>query len=373
MERVNIIVTSDDDYIQHLGVMLTSLLENTKYQKFIDIYFLDHGIEKVNKDALLSIVEDKYQLNLYFIELNKEIFKDFYISQHINQVTYYRIIAPNILPSHLKKVIYLDSDMVFVDDIKDLNDISLETYTIGAVIDPQGYERFEELNIKSKKYFNAGMLVIDLEQWKRRKYTEKLIEYINSNMELLKYWDQDALNAVLQNDWVQIHPKWNILTSYYEMNLVGSEYDEAFKNPGIIHYTTFKKPWKILCDHPLKDLYNKYLRKTEWKDYSVIPKEVIDFILNSDDVYIFGASKFGQLFYEGLCNNQKTIRGYLDNDKNKWGTFLQGVEVFAPEVLKTLNTQHSKVIICSMYADEISLQLRNLGLTEGNFLVISYL
>lgn len=372
MERINIVVTSDDQYIQHLGVMLTSLFDNTNYKDDIDIYFLDHGIADENKKSIESIVEQNEGANLYFVKLDKEIFENFYISEHINQVTYYRIMAPMLLPRTIKKAIYLDSDIIVKDDIKILFSSELDGYTVGAILDPQGYERFEELNITTNRYFNAGILVIDLVRWRDLNYTEKLIDFINSNARILRYWDQDALNALLNKDWKSLHPRWNILTSYYDLNVKGNQYEEVFKSPGIIHFTTFKKPWGIICEHPLKNEYYTYLNKTEWADYSPIPKNVQKFLDNTAEVYIFGTGALGKAVYENLDKYQNKVIGFIDNDQTKWESYLYTLKILSPEILRTCNKEVTTVLVCSMYKDEICSQLQTLGFNDKDYITINY-
>lgn len=371
MNRTNIVVTSDDNYIQHLGVMLTSMFDNTHYAKSIDIYFLDHGIEEKNKNSIIKICE-KYGSNLFFVQLNKDIFKNFHVSEHINQVTYYRIIAPKLLPQDVQKLIYLDSDVIVEGDIYDFFNCDISGYTIGAIHDPHGYERIKELKIKNNRYFNAGVLLINVNRWRELNYTEKLINFININNSILRYWDQDALNALLYEDWTKLHPKWNLQTSFYNHEINGEEYQEAFQSPGIIHFTTFKKPWGLLCEHPLKHQYYKYLIKTEWADYSPLPNNVQQILKSNSNIYIFGAGGLGKAFYSNLFNHSVKVIGFIDNDQKKWESKLFDKVIFSPEILNN-NMDDTKVIVCSMYADEISNQLIDLGLQYENIVKIKYL
>jgi predicted O-methyltransferase YrrM len=86
--------------------------------------------------------------------------------------------------------------------------------------------------------------------------------------------------------------------------------------------------------------------------------------VSNGNLIIFGASTLGNSAYHALKISYN-IQCFCDNDKNKWGKKLNGVEIKSPDILT--NEKNVRVIIASMYSEEIGRQLRKLGI--GNFYI----
>ena len=66
----------------------------------------------------------------------------------------------------MKRVIYLDCDMLICGSIAELWYQPLGTAIVAAVVDP-GFTQHAVLGLESTApYFNFGMLLIHLEQWR---------------------------------------------------------------------------------------------------------------------------------------------------------------------------------------------------------------
>src|SRR5690606_24173790 len=101
---------------------------------------------------------------------------------------------------------------------------------IGAAQEPfaivgKNIRNFKELNLNGDAgYFNSGLLIIDMVQWRAKNITEKVLRCIQDNQKFTFYPDQYGLNVILANDWFSLDPRWNTF----------SNFDEA--DPHIIHY-----------------------------------------------------------------------------------------------------------------------------------------
>jgi len=298
MGKIRVISVVDENYAQHLGVMLCSLFEHQKSNSKLDVYIVDAGISEKNKSKLKQVGE-RYDTAITFLKVDKSIYKNFKISHHVNSSVYYRISIPKILDSSIKKVLYLDCDLIIKKDISELWNIDISKYFIAAVENPK-FNRYNNLKIPiNAKYFNSGVMLINLEKWRQHNIAHRVIKFIKDNPEKIILWDQDALNAILYNGWKELPPKWNQQTIMFEIdvsetNFTKAKFTEATENPAIIHYTTSSKPWHYTNEHPLKNEYYKYLKKTPWRKYSppdknfinilkkiskkILPKFMIDFI-----------------------------------------------------------------------------------------------
>lgn len=274
-ENISIVTVSDDNYSQHLGVMLFSLLDNSRFNKQKNIFVIDDNISQINKTKLRDTVQ-QFGAKIFFKQINNEKYKNFKVSGHISLATYYRISIPEIVNSSIKKVIYLDCDLIVKNDILELWQNDISNYYIGAVENPKFNRQFQLGMPMDSRYFNSGVMIMNLEKWRKDNISDKVVDFLKENKDKTLLWDQDGLNAILFGKWKQIHPKWNLQTKFFKINyddtnFKENEFTDAIKNPSIIHYTNPSKPWHYLNKHPLKNEYYKYLKKSYWKKY--IPKD----------------------------------------------------------------------------------------------------
>ncbi|WP_082252863.1 glycosyltransferase [Bacillus sp. FJAT-27251] len=254
-DTIRIVTVSNNTYAKHLAVMLNSLLKNKKSRNPIKIYVIDSNISKENKLQLKKITK-KYKAKIFFKRVNPALYSEFPTYAYVTQETYYRISIPDFFKK-TDKVLYLDSDIIVKGDITKLWKTDISQYYLGAVEDPwikTGDPRNEDLLMPSdSKYFNAGVLLINLKKWRKHRIKNKIIEFIKTYSSNIKYCDQDALNAVLYDQWLPLDSKWNFQTPHLS--------DPSLKiKPAIIHYTGDNKPWISYSTHPLKKIYLKYKR-----------------------------------------------------------------------------------------------------------------
>lgn len=259
-----IVTATNDAYARHLAVMLTSLLEHCKSRELLEIYVIDGNLSESVKEKLEKTVA-RYGQRIHFLKVEDQWFESFAIYpkfDYLTKETYYRIAIPRLLPSHVTKAIYLDCDMIVEQDIAKLWRTDLGKYWLAAVDtsdlwDAKGRRRRTrriELPADSP-YFNAGVLYINIKQWRKHQVMEQLIAFIAHPPHPLKYMDQDALNAVVHRKWIKLHPKWNCTTRRLR--------EKPPKKAAIIHFTGRRKPWNT-ADHPYAALYQKYMKLSMW-------------------------------------------------------------------------------------------------------------
>ncbi|MBL7813561.1 MAG: glycosyltransferase family 8 protein [Saprospiraceae bacterium] len=279
-ETISIVVTIDDKYVQHCAVMLTSLFTFNRHLDF-KIYVIYDTIRLKNHKRLQLTVE-KYGYSVLFIQNNNQVFEEAFISDHISKATYLRLLIPDLVPQMLKKVLFLDADIIVRSKIDDLWHINIDNYSHAAVENPLITEAFKEsLGMQGKSfYFNAGVLLINLAYWRNNSITEKSIWFLKNHIEKIIYWDQDILNVLLENQWRVAPTTWNaqeaIFTkkvSCFDLNIPEEIFGELQKNPCIIHFTGSDKPWFIENTHPFKEEYYEYLTLTYWKSYKPISRK----------------------------------------------------------------------------------------------------
>jgi lipopolysaccharide biosynthesis glycosyltransferase len=251
VEKIHLVTATNNDYSKYLVVMLFSLIKNKKSDHPLVIYVLERELSLENKELIRRIILQN-NIEIKFVNMNESQFKDVRISGHISMETYFRIRIPELLSRDIKKVLYLDCDMIIHDDITRLWETNIDDYFLAAVEDPLGYYRFEDLSITNNRYFNAGVLLINLKKWRENSISQRVSDYIHDNLSKIYWWDQDALNAILFDKWLMLEMKWN----YQPFSRI------QLDNPSIIHFTSPIKPWN--GDPPLKEYYFFYANQIKW-------------------------------------------------------------------------------------------------------------
>ena len=278
-----VVYSSDDNYAQHTGVSIVSLLDNNKHFDDIHIYVIDNEISNVNKEKLIDIINN-YGRRISFIDFNKyKSMLNLNMQWNISISSYARLFISSMLPNNVDKVLYFDCDTVIVNKVDELWNTDIKDYYVAGVADTVSSATKSAVGInQDEKYINAGMLLINLKKWREDSIQDKFIEFININNGSVTHHDQGVINGVLHNNLKILKPNFNLMTVYYTMKIediisyysIDSEFysedviQEALLHPVYIHFTPgfTTRPWIKGCKHPKKELYLNYLDKTPWKD-----------------------------------------------------------------------------------------------------------
>lgn len=273
-ERYNILCATDDKYVPYCGIMLTSLFENNKELNFC-IYILVEQLNNKSKNEFATLARI-YNQRIEIITVDSEILKNCPIRQgdHVSIATYYRLLAPKLLPSNIEKILYLDCDMIIDSDITDLYNVDINGYPIAMSLDETFFddEKYQRLDYDKKYlYQNAGVALFNIKYWRDNNIVEKCFEYISNNADKIIFHDQDTLNAVLYKEMKLLPIRYNLQTGflltdytrYYEDEM--PEILEATKSPVIIHFTGASKPWFKGSRHPYRKRFMHYKNISLWK------------------------------------------------------------------------------------------------------------
>lgn len=249
MNKIPVFLASDENYAPFLTTTAYSILENTN--SFIEFYILDGGISEKSKRIIKKSLDEFDNFSIEFVDMSSYDLNRFPNLRHYSVNTFLRFFIPEIF-CNAKKIIYLDVDIIVKKDIKDLYDIDLGGYPIAAVL-----EDFYEYNAKHLKktiypeyaggtnYFNAGVLIMDIQKFIQNNYSNLLINKTIEYMDKLSTADQDVFNIVFENNFKIIDYKYNYMPDYNKelKNLHPDRADEICNNAYILHYTWYK-PWK---------------------------------------------------------------------------------------------------------------------------------
>ena len=281
-EKIDIVACLDKGYVMPTGVMIYSACANNPD---LDIDFhviIDESISDNDKQDLIDTISPFEGKRCLFYNVNSHLYKNFPLthSQWLTLATYYRILLTEILPDSVTKVIYLDGDCIVRHSLLPLWTTDISNYAIGTVFNAfEGQiERFNRLRYSPDfGYFNAGVLLINMDYWRKHQVSNSLIEYINKYPERIAVADQDVMNYVLKDSKISLHPKYNFQTDmlrrtpcfyYWKYE---DKVKEAIADPVIIHFTSLEKPWYAYMrnPHPYISSFVKYQNQTKWKGVKI--------------------------------------------------------------------------------------------------------
>ncbi len=269
-----VVFSVDNNYIIYWLAMLKSLLLNNM-NAFLDVHLIYDNIEQEKILKVRNFFQNIYKkyITFHFYKINIAILKDFKISHHINESTYYRFLIPDILPKDIDRVLYLDADTIVNGDISPIFDLEFDEntylYACDHLFKPEQKMHLRKFGLSEfDDYFNAGVMYIDLKKWRRDNVSKVLMDFALKRKDDILWWDQDVLNVIFHKKWKKLHPKYNVIWEVLEANDKNPEIKEAKENPVIIHYTRSVKPWHSNSYHPLKHLY--------WKYRNILPKEILE-------------------------------------------------------------------------------------------------
>jgi len=267
--------TYDSVYYIPMYVMLLSLMENNKDMAF-HVHVLYNKLSDTEKTKLEKLATANGSI-IEWIKMDDDATRGFYTSAYLNVATYYRIFAPQLVTIDTNRLLFLDADIIVNGSIQPLFDMHLGNAPLCAVKDVAPY-KIERLGIApDADYFNAGVILYNLDLWRKNEYHHSLLANIREMND--RYWlfDQDALNHLFYDKAIYLNPKWNHQNIFYSVSrhylekLYNYPADEVLYNPVIIHYNTQLKPWHYLSTHPLKNVFISYLHKTPFTDFEEKP------------------------------------------------------------------------------------------------------
>lgn len=262
-----------------LAVMLASLSDRIDPGRAVSVYVLDGGLTAESRSRLTRSLQ-RDTVELCWVDVESSALESLPVWGRMSATTYARLLLPVLLPASIDRVIWLDCDLIVHADLGALWSHPLEGRPALAVQDmivpyvssPDGIAHYAALGLERQtEYFNAGVMVVNLERWRSGDVPGRVLEYLHTHAQDVVYWDQEGLNAVLAGDWGALDPRWNQNAGvagrsfYHPEHLDGETYRRVVDDPWIIHFSGNLKPWMLRdTTDPARALYFEYLDRTPW-------------------------------------------------------------------------------------------------------------
>lgn len=273
-DRINLALCTDNNFIYPTLTAIDSVLKNDPGRCF-SVFIITAGLSDKSKIIIKNFSSKKQeQADIKILTTEQNILSDCPIKQgdHVSVSAYLRILLPSIIPSNIKKILYLDGDILCISSLQDFYDIDISQESCAAVRDERNNaeEIFTRLGYASENgYFNSGVILVNLDWWRKNDVQDKALKFISENPDKCIWHDQDALNYVLNGTIVWADFRYN-LTQGFLFDKPKLEIDEKYRNdidsaiqkPCLIHYCAAYKPWHIECNSPLKKLWRMQYKNT---------------------------------------------------------------------------------------------------------------
>jgi lipopolysaccharide biosynthesis glycosyltransferase len=271
--KLDIVINTDDNYIQHAMATLCSLFENN-ISHHIRVHVLQSYLSEKSR-CYLSELAHRYNNNVAFYSVDESCLKgvQFRKNRPLSMAAYYRLLLASILPSDLDKVLYMDCDMIILQDISEIFQIEIDDYALAATLDRFPYSQQHRLQLHmevGENTFCSGIMLVNLKYWRENNVEEGLLEYAKRHREVVYLHDQDVLNYYFKKKWFLLPPKWNHTACsifpikdwrYKPFDIV-----EYIQSPILYHYASVDvKPWYDMPS-PNRAVYLKFLKMSGFKE-----------------------------------------------------------------------------------------------------------
>jgi len=258
-----VLFATDQAYVAHLATAIYSLLDNNQRRRFKIIVFTSGIDDEHSKN--LTVLANSFGSELRFEYLSDRLFDGLILNHHFQKSNYYRLYAADIIQED--RCLYLDSDLVVTGPLDSIIDLDLDGCYLGAVENP-GFVGQNELRMNpDSKYFNSGVMLINLKKWRTKGVRENVLKTVREIPEAIQFVDQCGLNSVIDGKWCELPAEYNVQSCFLEGKLpeAVSSVDEVMNRVKVIHFTGSSKPWHFVNKHPFRAEYWKYRNRTVYK------------------------------------------------------------------------------------------------------------
>ncbi len=245
-DAIHIVIDTDENYADFALIVINSIVHNHPVTgKKLCFHIFTNKLSEETRRRFFTYNSSRVEVEEQVVDCER--FKKRW--DGVCSPMYFRLELPELLPE-VSRVIYLDCDVIVLDDIEKLWQVDLQGKAIAAAGDRAGLQEKRKHYNAEGIMFNSGVMIMDLSMWRRENHVEGLVKYWKENRDSMHFADQGLLNAYFGTAYTMLDQRWNIINSVYRNPTVPGMYSdeevtEAIRNPGIVHFTGHHKPWKF--------------------------------------------------------------------------------------------------------------------------------
>jgi lipopolysaccharide biosynthesis glycosyltransferase len=279
-EELDILLGADAGYVLPLAVLTASIADRLDAGTKARIFVTTTDIAEADRRRVADHAHAD-RTEIHWLDPRSADIHSLPSSGRFTAAALFRLLMGELLPQSCHRVIYLDCDMLVRRSLVPLWNTPLDDKVAGAVPDlHQPWVGISNLTGWEKEgwspwetYMNSGMLLVDLDAWRKEEIGAKALDYVMKYGPLPAH-DQDAINVIMRGRWKQLSPEWNQMGQIHQprtpapLAVSPEERAKALADPAVIHYTGFSKPWEASpSPHPRANLWQEATKLTSWRSF----------------------------------------------------------------------------------------------------------
>lgn len=271
-DAFHVAFTGTEDYIPHMGIAALTVGSHNRDMNICFHFFVNQmtDFEKEQLAELAGITDSPVEIH----RIDDRCFKTLLLSDGVAAFFYRFLVAPTLAPQ-TDRALYLDGDMMCRGSLKYLRDLDFKGNMAAVVSDRK--EKLQTERVHTKRYFNAGMMLINAKDWMKAGLFDDIVRRAEENVKRvgkrLSHHDQDIHNEMLDGKCLYIDRKYNYLYNLDRQSLFKKQpVNEDYRKQVIIHFAGHGKPWHSwVQDWPAVREYAEIRAHSPWKDVPLVP------------------------------------------------------------------------------------------------------
>ena len=273
MDTINLLAALDQNYLPQLRVLLTSIRLNNPGER-IRLFLLHNSLPETELKRITRWCGSN-DYTFVPIQVEPQMFQDAPVSKQYPREMYYRLLAPQLLPADVHRILYLDPDILVINPLRELWETDLQGKLFAAAAHTGKTELANNVNRLrlgvDHDYYNSGVLLMDLSLGRAEIQPEALFCYVREHTMELLLPDQDLLNAMYGDRILSLDDSiWNYDARNYNNYLLRSAGEQniawVMSHTSILHFCGKAKPWKPNYFYRFGLLYQHYIQlaRRDW-------------------------------------------------------------------------------------------------------------
>lgn len=289
---MNILTATSNAYAPYAGTMLCSLFENNKDENKICVYLLGDKLTDENIAKFKTLAE-KYGREIVFPDTEpiEKLIKNSGITEWRGSLAAnYSFFAPGFIDTDDGKLLIIEADIVVNGSLHDMYETDINRYIFAAVVDTSAPWFKKRLELKQgEKYYNFGVVLINVYAYRSRDCTGLFLHEMKRNDVVYTAVFQDVFNKFFNDEILELDIRYNYYScllihspekfmylyaldadNFYALKTVLDAKDSAV----IYHYlggTINGRPWEEGNNCAKRELFDKYINMTQWKNTKKLP------------------------------------------------------------------------------------------------------
>lgn len=265
-DMIHILVSFDKNYIPPFRTMLRSLTMNNP-QEQIHVWLLHSGLAQEDLRGLEAYCGAQ-KAAFTPVEIDRAFFQNAPVSKQYPQEMYYRLLAAQLLPRSLNRILYLDPDILVINPLRAFWETDLNEAAFAAASHSWGPDMINDVNRHrldtEHDYYNTGVLLMDLDKARTIVKPDEIYDYVQEHGEELLLPDQDVFNSLYGEHTAELDDRlWNYDVRYFHAYHLKSDgvcdTNWVMENTAILHFCGKNKPWKKGYTNRFGVLYKHYM------------------------------------------------------------------------------------------------------------------